>query len=830
MSFSKLLNLTVNTYVKNEHFDEQKIRSQLNKYNKLKIKHMKTKASIEFLVNCKKKHLIPNFIKIKTSISNTRTSNTVRKAQNYWLKQEINYAHSKLNFLDCELYTLHNIFTYNVHNTTLIILYDYFNHITKFIKNEECKKKTTLKRKLNKLLETSKQVAKKCDVKLIDDFVVNKSTTQLTQDEHDLLNMGLNFAIKPKTTPLEQIIAEVETTIDSLETEEQNAIRRNVSKAIDSLSTYVKPSNNHSKKHQESLKSLRNKMKNNNIIILKSDKGNKVVVMDRSDYMKRVNTLIDNDSYVKVNKAQTKLNNWMAKVKLSTSECKTILSEAERSNLLPSNFSTPKLYALPKIHKEGPLKMRPICSGIGSPSHKLASWLCDRFTKFQQPNGFYVKNTTNFVELVKDIVIPEDHILISIDIENMYGSIPINEAENSILNWLDSLNLDCDIVSEYMHLVHLCLSKSYVQFNNEMYEQVKGLAMGNPLSSFAANCFMSEFERKAKDDYPEFPPTWIRYVDDTFIVIHKEKIDHFISFLNAIKPGIINFTFEREINSELNFLDLTVTRKSDNTLKFKIHRKNTNTDRCIPTNSYHSKGVKYSALNSYCYRAVNIPMDNDDFENEVNKIHKIANTNGYNGKIVNSLIKKHNNKKNLNNVTTLDSVYDDDDTWYTSLTFVEGLSNKIGKIFDEYNIKTSSNSAGNKLKNLIGTIKDKTHILNKSGIYSVLCQDCNKVYVGKTKRCLSCRFNEHYRPYHLKRNHMSTPADHMIDLNHSFAGFRLLKQVNNERFLDAFEKIYIYRTKNASMNRQIDFESTTSSLYSHLKPLTADEIFKLSFE
>ena len=221
-------------------------------------------------------------------------------------------------------------------------------------------------------------------------------------------------------------------------------------------------------------------------------------------------------------------------------------------------------------------------------------------------------------------------------------------------------------------------------------------------------------------------------------------------------------------------------------------------------------------------------MDDDDFKTEVSKIHKIAQMNGYSGEIVKSLIKKHTNKKNLNNLTSLNSISDDERYWYTSVTFVESLSNKISKIFSGYNIKTSTNSASNKMKNLLGTIKDKTHVLNKSGIYCALCQNCNKVYVGQTKRSLNYRLCEHYRPFHQKRRNLSTPADHMIDSNHSFAGFRLLKHVQNERFLNAYENIYIHRTKNISMNRQVDFVS--SSLYDHLNPLTTNTIFEAKFE
>jgi hypothetical protein len=39
-----------------------------------------------------------------------------------------------------------------------------------------------------------------------------------------------------------------------------------------------------------------------------------------------------------------------------------------QKKLMNTNYSIPKLYGLPKIHNEGPLKFRPIVSNIGAPA------------------------------------------------------------------------------------------------------------------------------------------------------------------------------------------------------------------------------------------------------------------------------------------------------------------------------------------------------------------------------------------------------------------------------------------------------------------------------
>lgn len=287
--------------------------------------------------------------------------------------------------------------------------------------------------------------------------------------------------------------------------------------------------------------------------------------------------------------------------------------------------------------------------------------------------------------------------------------------------------------------------------------------------------------------------------------------------------GIIKFTFETEVNFCLPFLDLMVKRV-ESYIEFDIYRKPTNTDRCIPSSSYHPNQTKFAAFNSYCYRAVHVPLSKNNFIKEVDTIHRIATINGYSIQIVNSLLKKHMRKKELRDLTTLVSNKEKAIT-YMGGTFVEGLTYSLIKVLNNYSIKLSPNSTGNKVKTLIGTVKDKTDTLDKSGIYSVICQDCNEVYIGQTRRTAKIRWSEHYKSIHSKTVDQSTPADHMISNNHNLAGFRLLKQINNPKLLNAYEEIYIHRTNNMNKNKLFE----RSSLHAFLKPFTTKDIFETKF-
>ena len=57
-------------------------------------------------------------------------------------------------------------------------------------------------------------------------------------------------------------------------------------------------------------------------------------------------------------------------------------------------------------------------------------------------------------------------------------------------------------------------------------------------------------------------PLWLRYVDDTFIAVHKDGIDNFHEHLNR-QNADIQFTKEIEENGKIPFLDCLVTHDNN---------------------------------------------------------------------------------------------------------------------------------------------------------------------------------------------------------------------------------------------------------------------------
>eukprot|EP00061_Rhincodon_typus_P000438 g11705.t1 len=73
-----------------------------------------------------------------------------------------------------------------------------------------------------------------------------------------------------------------------------------------------------------------------------------------------------------------------------------------------------------------------------------------------------------------------------------------------------------------LKLLDLCLPTHFT-FNDQTYEQINGTPMGSPIYGLIAEAVMQRLERTA---LPQIQPKmWIRYVDDTFVIIKWTKLE-----------------------------------------------------------------------------------------------------------------------------------------------------------------------------------------------------------------------------------------------------------------------------------------------------------------
>lgn len=478
----------------------------------------------------------------------------------------------------------------------------------------------------------------------------------------------------------------------------------------------------------------------------------------------------------------------------------------------PSYSKVPRIYGLPKIHKEGN-KYRPIVDNSLAHCHRLSKFLCARFATMKSYDNFSVQNAIDLTNKLKPIKMQQNEVLVSFDIASYFTSVPVEKALECLQTWLDRHPVDHIETHALYELTKVCAENTYFQFRGKYYKQTNGMPMGNSLSPFLCNLYVNYLEEELmKCDL--FPKTWFRYVDDVIAIVDEDKIDRVLNLINGICPHI-KFTVERQHNGRLPFLDLMLEKGQDGKILFDIYRKPTSANRFITTESHHHTSHKMAAFNSMVFRMCNIPLSEDNFEKEKQHIYMVARINGYTNATIDSLIKKHKKCISLKETTSLAPLRDD--TKRVSMHFYEPLHNKLQRYFTRANITLAAKST-TKIKQLLSSTKDIIPNTDKPGVYMCKCgqEDCEKCYIGQTGREMKVRAREHIRCQINNTPHSSAIAEHSLQTHHPFTldNFSLIECEHNKTKRDILEAIHIHKHRKNSLNR--DDGVHLSPLYSLL--------------
>ena len=115
--------------------------------------------------------------------------------------------------------------------------------------------------------------------------------------------------------------------------------------------------------------------------------------------------------------------------------------------------------------------------------------------------------------------------------------------------------------SEFKDLLSLATKESYFIFNNILYKQIDGVAMGSPLGPSLANAFLTHSDWLDSSPLEYRPLYYRRYVDDIFVLFKSsDHLKRFQSYLNSCHVSM-SFTIETEQENKISFLDVSVIRE-----------------------------------------------------------------------------------------------------------------------------------------------------------------------------------------------------------------------------------------------------------------------------
>ena len=196
-------------------------------------------------------------------------------------------------------------------------------------------------------------------------------------------------------------------------------IRSRIASTIQSSSL---TDSNLTKGERQALKRLKT---DENIVILPADKGRVTVVMDKTNYYDKMDTLVnDKQTYEALKRdptpsLQRKLNSELLDLK------KTDVIDIQRYNRLRCRVpQPPKLYGLPKLHKPN-IPMQPIVSFCGSPTYELSKYLTTILKPLTNESRHKLQSTETFIDAIKTVQIPDDYKLVSFDVKSLFTSIPL---------------------------------------------------------------------------------------------------------------------------------------------------------------------------------------------------------------------------------------------------------------------------------------------------------------------------------------------------------------------------------------------------------------------
>ena len=801
----------VNLFVYFKRRYDHRLVQDLNHLLRLKGKCVRTRESIKFLRKCLDAYVAPTQIKERVRKAKPRNPRSIERA---FIRDENLKSEDFLQYVTAE---------YRRKLPTVSSQLSFFDKL-RFCKLLNC---TAIRvcDQTRKKKDKALQWLKKSQLghgKLDHSTIVNLAGVELSETEKDVLCRGLNFGVLPKLSR-EEIEAEFELCWQQLDRKVPNSQEAKLqckATLADLSQKYAgsKADRTDFPLDTDHLKALNGLKKRHDIIITRPDKGNGVVVLDRSDYLEKMEMILSdttkfqrigdaegNDNTLKQERALQAflLREWKAKH----------ITRDTYDRIRPVGSTRPRMYGLPKLHKPG-APLRPILSMVNAPQHEMAKWLAETLKPvFDKYSNHTVKDTFEFCANIADFSAHSDitnTYMCSFDVTSLFTNIPLAET---IRICLDTLYRDPDINKPSVpeNLLEKLLRKATTEvefsFDGVMYKQIDGVAMGSPLGPVLANIFVGFWESKI--DESRWPMLYNRFVDDTFSVFLSEKESlEFFEVLNNLHPSL-RFTVEGETNDELPFMDVLLRRDGSEFIR-SVFRKPTFTGQYTRWDSFAPTGQKINLMKSLTYRANKI-CSKSTLPEELKKLKSIFISNGYPEHVVDRVVKATLERAALpekcSNVNTTATEY-----VTIRLPWLGRVSSGFRRDINAAIVKGFSNTQPRVVfttnKAFSGRAKDVLPTTSKSFIIYQFTCCCKQTYVGRTSQCLSARIEQHIPRKLLNCRKGDIPIDkadsavtrHLkesqqcrgfFDVNRRNDGFRILAHARHDLHLEVLEALFI---------------------------------------
>jgi hypothetical protein len=805
--------------------------STLRKLEKSVWKTEKRRLDVEFWQRCVELGLCPEYLKFKPP--KNKLYHRVEEVYEFVVKKSLMETKKELAELD-EAYMMIK------HDIAMKITDEEWEKLEHMIKDE-------VKRKMNDIKATHNRKLLKLWLKQrprSPDCLINLSQRNLTLEEKNVLYRGLNHHILPPRVNSDQLRVNIErmfksmvvdnnkddtahtiqrtTEIPDFIRDEVRCLTRNFLQAAKSVCS--------SRRNQAFHKHLKTLTNDDNLAVLKYDKGNGVCIMNKEDYLSKLDVIVDDETkFVRVQRSKRK--NALPPLTKRQDEIKTAIkehlakhvSESTTKWLKPSGTNTGKLYGTCKVHKPG-FPVRPIVSMVNTPVYNLAKYL-DNIIKPSIPDKFSINSNTEFLERLKGFRHKTSDFCISFDVVSLFTNIPLNQTIGIVADYLyaeTNTNKPTIPRTSFVSLLK-CATGGIFSHKGQLYKQTDGVSMGNPLAPTLANFFMGHMEsglltteHDSADEHHTTanPALYVRYVDDVFCIFRQgDQYENFLSKLNNLHPNL-RFTYEFGGES-LPFLDTKVTLEPPY-FSSTVFRKNTDTSVVMNYRSMAPTKWKTALIKWFIHRADRVCSETSLLNREIDHLRSIFEKNGYPQWLFDRTVEAYRENQ-LNNGDRSD---DNDDGNATtekkdppivnvlkvpyigrpSILFVKKLKKVLKNIINDAALRITYSTS--KVKDHFRVKDSDPHELLSKVVYRFKCRKDPAIqYIGYTNRHLKERVSEHLRGGTRVSDHIASCWS-CRNTKITTEDFDILKKCRNRWDTSVYEALLIKR-HNPVLNIQL---------------------------
>ena len=219
------------------------------------------------------------------------------------------------------------------------------------------------------------------------------------------------------------------------------------------------------------------------------------------------------------------------------------------------------------------------------------------------PDEHCLKSSSEFLQALATTF--ATGVMASLDVESLFTKVPVDETIDLLMDrtYRDDTTPRLDIPENSLErLLQVCTKEApFRDQRGNLRKQIDGFAIGSPLGVLFADTYMEFVENRVFKRIPQ-PPTYRRYIDDTFAATTtREALD--ILHRTFEECSVLHFTRELQQDSVLPFLDVKVTQNQD-LFSISVYRKPTNIGLCLNGKSECHKTFKNSFIYAYVNRAV----------------------------------------------------------------------------------------------------------------------------------------------------------------------------------------------------------------------------------